>query len=248
MEKKCKKCGTTEKVNFDGMCKKCYEDSIIIEEKAEVLKNRKGFYRDKKNVLIMVLSIIIILLFVSYPTENNKAIQTSSENTVLTAQLEEKNTDLLAQLSQAKEKIKDLENSNQVLSSENQQLIEKLNSLSSIDDLQKTIDEKSQYILNLEAQVGNLTAEKARLEGQNAILQQQLSNTQKTSSTSSATENKTAKSTTQSNADTSSTVYITDTGSKYHRGSCSYLKSSKHSINKNSAISQGYTACSRCNP
>ena len=32
MEKRCKVCGTAEKVNFDGMCQKCYEDSIEIHE------------------------------------------------------------------------------------------------------------------------------------------------------------------------------------------------------------------------
>ena len=42
-------------------------------------------------------------------------------------------------------------------------------------------------------------------------------------------------------------VYITNSGSKYHRSSCSYL-SSKISINKSDAIKKGYTACSRCNP
>ena len=47
--------------------------------------------------------------------------------------------------------------------------------------------------------------------------------------------------------ETSEIVYVTDTGSKYHRASCSYLKS-KNSISKKDAIEQGYTACSRCNP
>lgn len=42
-------------------------------------------------------------------------------------------------------------------------------------------------------------------------------------------------------------VYVTDTGSKYHRSNCSYLKS-KNSITKEKAIKQGYSACSRCNP
>lgn len=42
-------------------------------------------------------------------------------------------------------------------------------------------------------------------------------------------------------------VYITDTGSKYHRSNCSYLKS-KNAITKEKAISQGYSACSRCRP
>ena len=43
-------------------------------------------------------------------------------------------------------------------------------------------------------------------------------------------------------------VYITDTGEKYHRSSCSSLRKSKHSINISDAIAQGYTPCARCNP
>lgn len=43
------------------------------------------------------------------------------------------------------------------------------------------------------------------------------------------------------------TVYVTNTGSKYHRYGCSYLKSC-NSIDINSAIARGYTPCSRCDP
>lgn len=49
-------------------------------------------------------------------------------------------------------------------------------------------------------------------------------------------------------ATTSYTVYITESGTKYHLGSCSYLSKSKIAIDKSKAISQGYTACSRCKP
>lgn len=44
------------------------------------------------------------------------------------------------------------------------------------------------------------------------------------------------------------TVYITDTGSKYHRSGCRYLSRSKHAIAKSDAQSRGYDACSVCNP
>ena len=44
------------------------------------------------------------------------------------------------------------------------------------------------------------------------------------------------------------TVYITKTGSKYHRGNCSYLKKSKITILKSKAIRSGFGACSRCKP
>lgn len=44
------------------------------------------------------------------------------------------------------------------------------------------------------------------------------------------------------------TVYITKTGEKYHASGCQYLAKSKIAIDKSKAISQGYTACSRCKP
>jgi len=51
-------------------------------------------------------------------------------------------------------------------------------------------------------------------------------------------------------ADTSAsiTVYITKTGKKYHRGSCSYLRRSKIPISLKEACARGYTPCSRCKP
>jgi methylphosphotriester-DNA--protein-cysteine methyltransferase len=44
------------------------------------------------------------------------------------------------------------------------------------------------------------------------------------------------------------TVYITKSGSKYHTSSCSYLSSSKISIDLSEAKSRGFTACSRSKP
>lgn len=46
----------------------------------------------------------------------------------------------------------------------------------------------------------------------------------------------------------SRTVYVTDTGSKYHRSGCSYLNRSKHPISLTDAQNQGYSPCSRCDP
>lgn len=42
------------------------------------------------------------------------------------------------------------------------------------------------------------------------------------------------------------TVYITNTGSKYHNYGCQYLRQSCIAIDMSDAIWQGYTACSRC--
>lgn len=44
------------------------------------------------------------------------------------------------------------------------------------------------------------------------------------------------------------TVYITDTGKKYHRDGCRYLKKSKHAISLGNAKAQGYAPCSVCDP
>jgi len=44
------------------------------------------------------------------------------------------------------------------------------------------------------------------------------------------------------------TVYVTNTGKKYHKSSCSYLSKSKISISLEDAKSSGYTACKRCKP
>lgn len=44
------------------------------------------------------------------------------------------------------------------------------------------------------------------------------------------------------------TVYITDTGSKYHRNGCRYLSRSQHAISKSDAQARGYGACSVCRP
>lgn len=46
----------------------------------------------------------------------------------------------------------------------------------------------------------------------------------------------------------STTVYITNTGEKYHRDGCGYLSQSKNAISLSSAQAIGYTPCSRCNP
>jgi hypothetical protein len=44
------------------------------------------------------------------------------------------------------------------------------------------------------------------------------------------------------------TVYITNSGTKYHKSSCSYLSKSKISKTIKEAIEQGYTPCKKCSP
>ncbi len=44
------------------------------------------------------------------------------------------------------------------------------------------------------------------------------------------------------------TVYITNTGSKYHREYCRYLSRSSNAISLSKAIAEGYTPCKVCSP
>lgn len=43
-------------------------------------------------------------------------------------------------------------------------------------------------------------------------------------------------------------VYITNTGKKYHKSGCQYLKKSKIQRSKSKARNAGYTACKVCKP
>ncbi len=45
-----------------------------------------------------------------------------------------------------------------------------------------------------------------------------------------------------------SQVYITETGSKYHRGTCRSLKKSKREVSKSDAVGRGLAPCGICDP
>lgn len=68
------------------------------------------------------------------------------------------------------------------------------------------------------------------------------------SSGSSSSSSSGSSSSSSSSSSQSDTVYITDTGDKYHTGSCRYLKKSKIQTTKKKAKSAGYTPCSVCKP
>lgn len=57
-----------------------------------------------------------------------------------------------------------------------------------------------------------------------------------------------AELTTLKTSDDAITVYITESGEKYHRAGCQYLSHSKISVTLNEAREQGYEPCSKCDP
>lgn len=70
--------------------------------------------------------------------------------------------------------------------------------------------------------------------------------TQKKSTTSHHVTHHSSKNETTSNTNVGETVYITKTGSKYHRAGCRYLRKSQIDISLSEAKNEGYTACSVC--
>lgn len=78
MEKKCKKCGTTQNVNFDGMCKECYEDSIVVHEKTEQIENeKKPIY---KKWWLWGVIVIIVICMAGNDSNNTTNISTSANS------------------------------------------------------------------------------------------------------------------------------------------------------------------------
>ena len=57
----CKKCHTTENVNFEGMCKKCYEESVgIIEEEEKDIEYVNS--SDSSNMVANKFTLIVVII------------------------------------------------------------------------------------------------------------------------------------------------------------------------------------------
>ena len=121
----------------------------------------------------------------------------------------------------------------------------------SISDLQAQADESQPTIDGLKAQVASLTEEKNGLQTQVDTLTSQKADLQKQVDTlkagaSSGSSSASVPAAYSSSDDQSETVYVTDTGSKYHSAGCRYLKKSQIPMSLSEAKRQGYTACSVC--
>lgn len=130
----------------------------------------------------------------------------------------------------------------------------------SVSDLQAQVDESQPAIDGLKAQVASLTEEKNGLQSQVDMLTSQKADLQKQVDTLKAGASSGSSSGSSSNGgssasvpaaysssdDQSETVYITNTGSKYHSAGCRYLKKSQIPMSLSEAKRQGYTACSVC--
>ena len=83
----------------------------------------------------------------------------------------------------------------------------------------------------------------ANVSGDNESLSQTEASTEKT-----VTDEAKEQTTTEAVSDDAQqgTYYVTNSGTKYHKGSCGYLSKSRNAISLSDARARGYTPCSRC--
>lgn len=148
MEKKCEKCGTTENVKFDGMCKKCYEDSIVVHEAFEEITEKITL---KKNVIVKIAVIIFMIILCITFCIYNSFSKLKDENSDLTTKYKNSQTDL----KKSEKEVKELRSQVEEL-----QQTEKQNQINSnITSLENQIASLKSEITSLQAQRESLNTE-----------------------------------------------------------------------------------------
>ena len=91
--------------------------------------------------------------------------------------------------------------------------------------------------------------EKVRQEAEQKAKQEAEEQAKQQAASKAAEQPKTeSKNTSVNESSSSETVYIGNTGNKYHRASCSTLKGGGHAISLSEALKQGREPCKRCKP
>lgn len=156
-------------------------------------KIKKVFWKDKKNIAIIILSTLLLFSFIALGENDNTSNETNTLNS----------------------KLSNLEASISTLEKENQ---------------------------NLENENTKLKQEKENLEIENQSLKETSNQSQQTVvDTTPEKEN-----TTQSSEDKSETVWVGESGNKYHTQNCRTLKGKGHEITLQQALAEGRQACKVC--
>ena len=202
-----------------------------MDDNLEELKDQKKFFWDTKNIIIIILSILLVVAIgsSSWTSLENSTSLTEKEKTI-----------------QANQKtIEDLQKENDLLTQEKQNLQnEKKQLQQEKNNFQNEKNQLQQAKQDLETQKSTLELENKNLKDQVEQLKKTLSIKNGSSNTPTSIQ-KSQPSPTSQNTN-SSIVYVTRTGEKYHKSSCSYLRQSKIEINLSDAKRHGYTSCSRC--
>lgn len=144
-ERKCKKCGTTKNVNFDGMCKNCYEESVTIKEednltdkkeRAQIQINWKELIKEKYltigKILLIIIAICIVIIYVL--SKNNENISKNYKD------IENKYNQATEELNQTKEEVEQLK----------QEIKDKENNKEEPREQEKTLNTTTNQIENVQ--------------------------------------------------------------------------------------------------
>ena len=114
----------------------------------------------------------------------------------------------------------------------------------SVDDTQKVSTSSAQNLFLAEENAGyDYTSDSPQADTTAKAQTQTKTQTQAVSKTSATG----SPAVTETDADPQSKiVYITDTGKKYHRDGCQYLRESRHAISLEDAQNEGYSPCKKC--
>lgn len=231
---------------------------IILPPCYKLLKNKIAKYNKKIAIILCLCFSFISFCMIGSANINEANAQSSTNNTIETSDknniqnniVEKNNTTL-----KNNEANNNLTNNtsiseniigNQIsTTTENTSAVEKNTTKTESKDNKKSQSSKTTNTssLNNNASTSSKSTNKTKSSSSTTNVSSTSSNSKNKS-----TSNKTSTLTTQSTTSNSATVYITDTGEKYHKAGCQYLKNSSHAISKSNAISRGYTACSKCKP
>jgi len=248
-EKNYRECPKCEKRVEEGEknCPYCQYDLVnrpkIEKEENDNFTKFKSFIKKRALIIESILAVIIVVMFVTVAGTSEEKQTLEKRYNDLKAKSEETTKTLNDEIKQKENKIKDNEKKVTELQQEDKK------------------NEINESIRLLETEKQKLEEEKKTLEGEKQTLTNQIEELKKTSSI--LTERKNAKvsqNSSNSNPNASSSnkvtttaqntnsriVYITNTGKKYHRAGCSYLKKSKIETTMSNAVSSGYTPCSKC--
>ena len=97
-------------------------------------------------------------------------------------------------------------------------------------------------------ETGYLTAADRHFVASEAAARQVVTATGARQQTAAVTSPATSQAPPPASTPSGDTVYVTNSGSKYHRSGCRYLSKSSVPISRSEAVQQGYTACKVCKP
>ena len=186
------------------------------------LHTKKTFWKDKKNIAIVVLSILLFVTIISYPTSDTST--NNLQNSNLTSTINE----LQSKLEEKQIEVTNLQNSNKSLTEEKEKLEDEKKELNSkLEDAQKNVSKNSTTTSSPTSSSSEKTSSKT---------------TSSTSKNTTTSNNETSSST----KNNSEMVWVGETGTKYHTQSCRTLKGKGHQITLKQALAEGREPCKVC--